>query len=163
MKSSNPLMGRPKKQPSAKALEQLGPNRLLFEDVKNILIKCRVRGRWTYVDVLLLIDWFISPEAFDVIKTEVIEAKPFKITYTLPLISFTKNAEVTGEHVKISKALHLAKLLSQSPDELIQALPKIHKRILNYFTDSPTSRPLESLMMEQAIGSSLKLKTAGDF
>jgi hypothetical protein len=149
-KSANPMMGRPKKQPSAKQLAEFSINRVLFEDVKKILIKSKVRGRWTYMDAWLLMDWFLWPESFDAIKTEVVENKPWNITYTLPLVSFAKNATVTRDHEKIYRALHLAKLFSQSPEELILALPKIQQRIAKFLTS-----PLGSMVFKQAINKQL--------
>jgi len=149
-KKTNPIMGRPKKQPSAKQLEELHINRVLFEDVKKILIKSKVRGRWTYMDAWLLMDWFLCPESFDAIKTEVVENKPWNIRYTLPLVSFAKNAPVTRDHEKISRALHLAKLFSQSPEELMVALPKIQNRIGKFIAS-----PLGGMVFKQTINKQL--------
>ena len=138
------MMGRPKKQPSANQLAEFNPARLLHDDIADILIKSKAQGRWTWADVQILIDWFLWPDGFDVIKTEL--TKRQEIKYTMPLVSFAKNATVTRDHKKIYRALHLAKLFSQSPDELIVALPKMHKKILSYF-----SNPLKKTLMDEAM------------
>jgi len=138
-------MGRPKKQP--KHLEKLTLELVLHDEVKKILIDYNVpRPGWTYMDVFLLIQWLLWPELFNTIQTEV--QKPFEITYTVPLVSFKNNAELTPEHMKIARALHLAKLFAESPDGLIEALPKIRKTILKNF-----SNPQKKVVLDEAIRS----------
>lgn len=153
-KSNKPTMGRPKKQPSH--LEKFTPVLVLYDDVKKILIKYNVpRAGWTYMDVMVLIEWILTPAAFSALKTEV--PKPFEIKYVFPPISFAVGTEWTLEHIRIVKALHLAKLFAESPEGLVEALPKIYKKIALYFTN-----PMKAAVMNEAIRSGW-LNSSPDF
>jgi hypothetical protein len=140
-----PRSGRPKTKPSAEALARLTANRLVHDDVMKILIKCNVPQSWTFHDVQLLIQWFISPNIFKAIEVVYDKSDPWKKEYKMPLVSFKAGAAVTREHMKIYWALHLARLFSEAPDQLIDALPKIRKR-LNWYCEHPKGR----MMLDEA-------------
>jgi hypothetical protein len=132
-------------------LEHFTPDRLFYEDIRKILIKCRVPTTWTYHDVLLLIRWIVSPEMFSAIKTEVNKNYPWTLTYTIPAISFAPGVEVTREHRKTYWALHLAKLFAEASDELTEALPIIKRRLEKKYINNPAGK----FLFEQAISNEI--------
>jgi len=116
-------MGRPKKQPTQKQMENFNPIQLLHEDIAEILMKSKVIGKWDSQDVRLLINWFLFPKQFIQIKKD-------------------KKAE----RRRIDASLALVEIFSRSPDEFIPALPKMQKKIGEYFTN-----PLKKRMIDEAI------------
>ena len=140
-----PRSGRPKKQPSAEALARLTARRLVHDDVVKILIKCNIPQSWTFHDVQLLINWCISPFVFKAVEVVYDKSDPWKMEYKMPTVSFKAGQAITREHLKIYRALHLARLFSDAPSQLIDALPKIRKR-LNWYCDHPKGR----MMLDEA-------------
>lgn len=115
-------IGRPVKEPDTSALNQLGHFTFIVDDVRAILKECKAPAHWGDNDLGLILEFFGMPGIIDATwkpKTK------FEREFLLP--------------ANTMKAIQWAKLFAEAPQAMIDALPKISKR-LNRFVRSPESK-----------------------
>jgi hypothetical protein len=104
--------------------------------VWDVLQKYNVPSTWGKSEVYLLVDWFLFPGSVNALQMDKNNCD----------FGLTLKAGKVKVPLKVLDALRFAKMFAEAPEMMIEALPKIQRRLASFFNS-----PKGQLMFDAAI------------